>query len=373
MGEGGDVAKYAVVGGGNTAFGLAATLKIRGFEVALLEAPEFAASIKPVQALGGIKLRGVVGEGLAQIDLVTTDPAAALAGASVVFVAVPAYGHQRMAELILPELTRDQVLVLTPGNAGGALAFAQLLLELPADKRPFLAEASSCLFACKKDGPDGVWVRGLKQGLPVAALPATETRTVLDALNVPFPEFGPARDVLETSLTNVNHVVHPPGILLNLGRVELGKNDWLFYADGLSPAVCRVMEAVDKERVEVVTRLGLPPKPMLAWLLQFYGHQGMKGDTLYEAFNNTPVHGPSKGPRSVAHRYITEDVPYGLVPIASIGHELGVRTPTIDTLIALAGLVSGKDWWRDGRTVDQMGLAGMSAEQMSRYVARGST
>ena len=110
--------KYAVVGGGNTAFGLAATLKIRGFEVALLEAPELAASIAPVRAAGGIKLRGVAGEGLARVDEVTTDPARALDGAAVVFMAVPAYGHARMAELILPELKGDQVLALTPGNAG---------------------------------------------------------------------------------------------------------------------------------------------------------------------------------------------------------------------------------------------------------------
>ena len=214
--------KYAVVGGGNTAFGLAATLKIRGHEVALLEAPEFAASIAPVQAAGGIRLRGVVGEGFARIDQVTTDAARALAGAAAIFVAVPAYGHGRMAELILPELRGNQVLALTPGNAGGALEFARLLQGVPASRRPLLAEASSCLFACKKDGPDGVWVRGLKQGLPVAALPATRTEEALSVLRVPFPEFGPARDVLETSLTNVNHVVHPPGILLNLGRVELG-------------------------------------------------------------------------------------------------------------------------------------------------------
>lgn len=363
--------KYAVVGGGNTAFGLAATLKIRGFEVALLEAPEFAASLAPVHAAGGIKLRGVVGEGLARVDEVTTDPARALDGAAAVFLAVPAYGHARMAELILPELKGNQLLALTPGNAGGALEFARLLKALPESRRPLLAEASSCLFACKKDGPDGVWIRGLKQGLPVAALPATRTEEVLQILHVPFPEFGPARDVLETSLTNVNHVTHPPGVLLNLGRVELGTADWFFYADGLSPSVCRVMEQVDAERVEVVRRLGLPPKTLLEWLIQFYGHQGMKGDTLFEAFNATPVHGPAKGPRSVGHRYVTEDIPYGLVSIASIGHELGVKTPAIDAMVALAGMVSGRDWWADGRTAAKMGLAGLSAEEMVRLVAGG--
>jgi opine dehydrogenase len=50
---------------------------------------------------------------------------------------------------------------------------------------------------------------------------------------------------------------------------------------------------------------------------------------------------------------------------------LGINTPALDTLIALAGLVHGKDWWAEGRTAAKMGLAGKSAKQMVDYVREG--
>ncbi len=363
--------KLAVVGAGNTAFGMAAALKLRQFEVAMFEAPELAATLDPVRTQGGIKIRGVVGEGLVEIDLLTTDPKAALDGASIVFIAVPAYAHARMTDLILPYLTDSQIVLLMPGNAGGALEFVRRVSELKGS-RPLIAEASSCLFACKKDGPAGVWVRGLKQGLPVAAFPAKETDEVIAALRQTFTEFSPARHVLETSLNNVNHMMHPPGTLLNTGHVELAKEDWGFFTEGISPAVCRVIEAVDGERVQILTRLGLPPVTLLQWLLRFYAHQGMKGDTLFEAANKSPVYAASKAPRNITYRYVTEDVPFGLVPIASIGRELGIPTPATDTMISLAGLALGRDWWAEGRTAAKMGLAGKTAEQMVQYVTEGS-
>ncbi len=364
--------KLTVVGGGNTAFGMAAALKLRHFEVTLFEAPEFAASIQPILAQGGIKIRGVVGEGLAEIDQVTTDPSAAIADASIVFIAVPAYGHQRMSDLIMPYLTDQQIVLLMPGNAGGALEFAKRVKDTKKRGHPLIAEASSCLFACKKDSPGGIWVRGLKQGLPVAAFPAKDTDRVVKVLQETFVEFSPACHVLETSLTNINHMVHPPGVLLNTGRVELVKEDWPFFGEGLSPSVCKVMEAIDRERVEIVSRLNLPALTLLDWLLRFYSHQGMKGQTLFEAVNSSPVHSASKAPHSVAYRYVTEDVPYGLVPVASIGKELGVETTALDTVISLAGLVCGKDWWSEGRTAAKMGLAGKSAKQMIEFVTEGN-
>ncbi len=360
--------KLTVGGGGNTAFALAAALKLRGRAVALFEAPEFAASIQPVLDAGGIHVHGVAGDGLAQIDLVTTDPVEAIRDAVVVFICVPAYAHQRMFDLIVPHLQEGQIVLLMPGNAGGALEFARVLKQTRPRIDLFIAEASSCLFACRKDRPDGIWIRGLKQQVPVAAFPAKNTATVVDVLQKIFPEFSAASHVLETGLTNTNHMVHPCGMLLNIGHIEQAKEDWLFFRIGLAPAACRVMEVMDRERVQIVAELGLPPVTLLEWMLRFYAHQGMKGATLYEAFSTSPVFAVSKAPRGIEHRYMTEDIPYGLVPIASLGRELGIKTPAIDTMISLASLEGGRDWWAEGRTAQKMGLAGMSAKQMIEFV-----
>jgi len=344
---------------------------LKGFDVAMFEAPEFEDNIRPVIEQKGIQARGVAGEGLAELSMATTEPGKALADAEIVFVCVPAYGHRTMGELIIPHLTDEQTVLLMPGNCGGAQEFAQMLKEIGKGKQPLLAEAASCLFACRKDGPAGIWVRGLKQSMPVAAFPARQTAQVVGILKKTFPQFDAAHHVLETSLNNSNHMLHPPGLLLNLGLVELSKEDWSFFLEGLSPGVCRVMEAMDRERVEILTRLNLEPVTLLQWMLRFYGHQGVKGETMYEAVSTSPVHGPSKGPRSIENRYLTEDIPFGLVPIASIGRELGVRVQAIETLVNLACTVSERDWWSNGRTTDKMGLSGMSASQMIEYVTEG--
>ena len=276
-----------------------------------------------------------------------------------------------MAEFVAPHLVDDQIVLLMPGNCGGALAFVELLRQNGTDQRPVVAEASSFLLACKKEGSAGVWVRGIKQGLSVAAYPGKRTAWVVKALRETFDEFEAVSHVLETSLTNANHVVHPPGILLNLGLVELSEKDWSFFFQGLSPAVCRAMEAIDRERLDILVQLDLPPTTALEWMLRFYGHQGLKGETLYEALSTTPIHGASKGPRTIDHRYITEDIPFGLVPMASIGRQLGVQVSALEATVDLACMISGRDWRKEGWTVEQLGLSGMSAAQMLEYVREG--
>ena len=67
-----------------------------------------------------------------------------------------------------------------------------------------------------------------------------------------------------------------------------------------------------------------------------------------------------KSPPSLDHRYVHEDVGYGLVPFAELGRLAGVKTPTIDALVQLAGLSVGVDYVRDGLTLERLGLAGKS-------------
>lgn len=367
--------RFTVVGGGNAGFGLAADLALRGQRVRLFDLPEFEQALAPVRAADGIKVRGVRGEGLAQLEAVTTDPGEAVDGSELVLVAVPAYGQETMARVLGPHLRPDQVVVLLPGSFGGALAFLKALREAlretgPRDV-PVIAECSSFVFACKKDGDDGVWIRGAKHDLPVAAIPAGETQRVAAAL-ADFYSLKPVDNVLFTSLNNINHVAHPAQVLMNAGRIESMGGDWSFDHEGFTPAVGRVTEAVDAERLAVVERLGLEPVSLLDWYIRLYGHQGVKGDNLYEATHNSPIWGPARAPNSLEHRYLTEDLPYGLAPIAELGHALGVPTPVMDSVITLASAALGRDLRREGRTLEHVGLAGLDRDAMIRLCETGA-
>jgi len=78
-----------------------------------------------------------------------------------------------------------------------------------------------------------------------------------------------------------------------------------------------------------------------------------------------------KGPASLNHRYLTEDVPMSLVPIASLGDMLDVETPTIKAIIHLACLLLDCDFWQEGRTAERLGLAGLSLKQIRKLVLEG--
>jgi len=57
---------------------------------------------------------------------------------------------------------------------------------------------------------------------------------------------------------------------------------------------------------------------------------------------------------------VTEDVLTGLIPIRELGLATGTPTPAIDTLIEMAQLMTGKTFADEARTLERMGLEGLS-------------
>jgi opine dehydrogenase len=138
--------------------------------------------------------------------------------------------------------------------------------------------------------------------------------------------------------------------------------------DGVTPSVGRVLEAVDNEKIAIAKALKITPRPLNHLLREYYGAEG---SSLFEVIRNTNAYKDVKAPSTMQMRYLTEDVPHGLVPIASIGDMIGVSAPTMKSVIKLASVVNGVDYWREGRTVEKLGLSGLSCEEMIRFVTYG--
>jgi opine dehydrogenase len=136
----------------------------------------------------------------------------------------------------------------------------------------------------------------------------------------------------------------------------------------VSPSVARAMDAADRDRLALVEALGLPLVPATEWDRRLYG---LTGATTYELNRDSWVHRDIRAPKELRSRYLTEDVPFGLVPMASIARELGIPTPAIDLLIDLACLLLGEDLRAAGRTAASLGLAGLDAAGMNAYVESG--
>jgi len=78
-----------------------------------------------------------------------------------------------------------------------------------------------------------------------------------------------------------------------------------------------------------------------------------------------------KAPKTVFTRYITEDIPMSLVPIASLGRLSNVPTPTIDAIILMGSVIHNTDYWAEGRTIEKMGLTGMTLKEIRRFIIEG--
>jgi len=156
--------------------------------------------------------------------------------------------------------------------------------------------------------------------------------------------------------------------LLNTGWIEATHGDFEFYVDGVTPSVAKVLEVLDRERVTVASALGLRARTGLEWLELAYN---AKGENLYEAMHNQSGYYGIKAPPTMNHRYLTEEIPMSLVPIASLGERYGVSVRGIDSIIRLGCLMHNTDYWRKGRTVEKLGISGMSIEELTQFVDTG--
>ena len=66
------------------------------------------------------------------------------------------------------------------------------------------------------------------------------------------------------------------------------------------------------------------------------------------------------------HRYLSEDVGYGLVFMSKLGRQVGVATPAIDAVINVASIVMARDYKAEAlRTPDSLGIAQRSAAELA--------
>ncbi|HPB31116.1 MAG TPA: NAD/NADP octopine/nopaline dehydrogenase family protein [Candidatus Sumerlaeota bacterium] len=354
-----------VAGAGHGGVSMAGHLALGGCRVNLFNRSE--PRLHTIRGVGGVQMTGEV-EGFARLNLITTDPGEAISGVDLIMVVVPATGHLDMARMLGPHLSDGQVVVLNPGGMGGALEFAEVTGRMGIKTFYFLAETETLIYACRMTNPGQARIFRIKNAVPVSTFPAYHITDVLGPLRKLLPYFVPGDNVLKTSLSNISAVFHPALTMMNAAWIEETKGNFEFYLEGASSSVARILQVLDSERVKVAEALGVRVLSAREWLYQAYG---AVGDNLYDAMQANDGYRGIKAPVTLDHRYITEDVPSTLVPMASLAEQLGVEVPGINAIIQLAGLLHGVDYATVGRTAERLGLAGMSVRQIRRYVEEG--
>lgn len=354
--------RFCVIGAGNGGLAMAGHLGIMGFPVTLYNRTD--ERLEGVRWHGGVQVDGEV-SGFGPIAVATSNMAEALAGADIVMVVTPSTAHRGLASLMAPHLEDGQIVVLNPGRTGGALEFRKTLLDERAPGRPVIAEAQTFIYASRATSRHEARIFSVKNGVALAALPSYWTPEILASLESAYPQFTAGSNVLATSMENIGAIFHPALTILNAGWIEETRGDFDYYLQGITPSIAIVLERIDAERIAVARSLGARSISAREWLYLSYDSPGA---TLYDAIHNTEAYRGIKAPSSIAHRYIFEDVPMSLVPMSSIGAMLGVPTPMIDTVIELGSLMHGVDYRAQGRTVERLGIAGLSIKDIHRVV-----
>lgn len=359
----------AVLGGGHGARTVAADMALAGHSVGLFEFEEFHENVAQIFSSRKIAITGNARQGQAELALCTHDIEEAIRGAEMILVVIPSLYHLRYAELLHPHLQDGQHIVLMPGTLG-SLEFQATLARHGCKASVTISELDALPYATRITSPTSVFAYHALPVFGVGVFPARRTQEVLAAMRDLYPGVSSFRDVLEAGLSNSNPVLHPLGVLMNAGRIEYARGEFYYYEEGITFSTVRAIEALDRERIAIGAMLGLD-LPDQAAALHAVGY-GPKGD-LWQALKGSKGLTPIKGPTTLSNRYVTEDVPIGLVCWSQLGEQLGVPTPLMRATVEIAGAISDEDYWKTGRTLERCGIEGLSAEALIQYVHNGKS
>ncbi|GAK54941.1 hypothetical protein U27_01772 [Candidatus Vecturithrix granuli] len=359
--------KIAVLGSGNGGCAVAFDCAAAGHQVNIFDFEQFPASIAAIRNKGGITCEGEL-EGFQPVVYAGHEINKALDGADIIYAVGPAYSTKPFAEACKPYLRKGQIVIVCPSSCGGSIEFKNAAGLALRNKEIIVAETSTLPYAVRLLEPGKIRIfNKLKGGLFLAAVPAKHTAAVLAKVQDVYPTITAAKNILQTSLQNGNPVIHPAITLLNVGLIERTQGGFFFYEEGVTPAVGRLVEAVDKERIAIGKKLGVTviPDPELGVM------QGYMTEATYDTgFITAPGFKGVKAQSSLDYRYFNEDVGYGLVFLQKLAEQIGVATPMMSAVITIVSLIMQRDYLGEAkRTMESLGLSGYTAEELEQLLA----
>ena len=367
--------KVTIVGGGNGAFAAASDLTLRGNQITLFELPQFFDGLSEVVERGGIEMEAFPGNGLeggfAKLHKITNNIQEALNASDIVLIIVPSYSMKTIASLCAPYLRTGQIVALCPANVGGSLYFQQILKKSGNPAQVHFAEFSCMMYACRKKTPSSVWVRGYKHGLGVAFFPSNDSHKEFARLQALYPYIVHYNNVIETGLSNINTTLHTSLMLLNAACID-NQEDRLFYRECVTaPSLDNLLDALNRERQSLNAIEGMAIPSLVQIIQAWYGHQGARGKTVSELQHSLPHFAYSKMPTTMNYRYVTEDVPYGLIPTAALLDQLGFVHTTHTALANILCAICDRDFYQEAHTMNDLGISGMDSKELMHYLRTG--
>lgn len=357
------VQAVTIIGAGPCGCAFAADLASRGKSVLLYGHPDHRGALPMIEKNDGwLNSSGAI-TGRFQIKT-TSDMYLAIRHSNFLVATVPSYGQDTILRTLSQFDLRNHTLIINAGN------FFYLAARQKVNAHAIL-ETDISPYAVRITG-DTVFVKGTKHSLAIwAEPPTTQVERLNPKSDIALREKVESifslklvwcQNLLQVGLNNINPVVHCPAALMNTGWIESTKGDFFFYAQGMSPSVSKVSEKIDGERLAIARAYGLDLVDINTYMNKNYSHDREFRD--YHDFAvGSVIHNKTKSaPTNMNHRYLLEDILYGMVPWYELGLKCGLASPTIRSLIELASVVSGFDYMENGRSLKSAGLGEASKD-----------
>ena len=351
------MSQVAVLGGGGTGCYIAAELSLRGYSVSLYEAREhWGSNIDGILRRGGVELTGTGVNGFTEIHEITDDLAQAVKDAELIIIAMVAWRHQELANALKPLMRDDMAIVFSAGNFGSII----LRRTFGPTCKALLGETQGNMFSCRMVGEGVAVAAGMYQPKFLAAFPAEDNARLMERFSQFYPCYE-AKNVFETALNAPNVVIHLAGSLLNTCAVDRNPQFGL-YQDGMSQSVLNCQKTIEEEKRAVMEALGY----------RMVVHTDMMEQIIqYDKFPELNCFRSLKGPDSMHHRYIVEDVTVGNSILLQLGQKLGIPTPTVRSLIQIAGAINRENYFAKGLKLEELGVTGNTPDEINTYLLTG--
>jgi len=359
--------EIAVLGGGNGSHAAAVDLTEAGHKVRFWRRD--ADAVKALNAADNtLVLKDFKGERPVTLAMATADMGTALAGAELIVCPAPAPAQADIAKAMAPHLKDGQVVFLPPGSFGSYL-MAKAVRDAGSTADVAFAEAGTLPYLTRRHGENTIAITTRATRLPTGVFPLRLKDHALGIIRAAYPSVEDAGDGLSGALMNAGPIIHPPLITMNAGPIE-HFDHWDIHNEGTQPAIRRTTDRLDAERIAVREALGYgAPHFPLADHYAPDGDEWMYGNMAHDRLVDS---GDWREHLVLTeHRYMREDIAVGLAFLVSVADWAGVPAPTATGLLAIGSAICSDDFRKTGRTLESVGLAGLSKEDMRDLMQKG--
>ena len=163
-----------------------------------------------------------------------------------------------------------------------------------------------------------------------------------------FPK-GVHVEPMISTLMNIEMIMHPVIYIYN------NSERFHFYCEGINSIASEKIIAIDKERIELGKKLNLNIPSIVETLKAHHEHLNSDiypGSLMTILTKTKPfINSNILFNRSEQQRYITEEVPFRLVPLYLLGKDLGLKMDNTKSIIEKSNSLFNTNYYKNGRYI----------------------